>query len=662
MQKFVFTFPEKCTKCMTCVRVCEVNANKVYEDYIEPLPDLCIACGDCVVHCPEGARRYIDETEMVMEWIRRGEKVIAILAPAYVAHFVEYSPLKIVGALKKLGFSEVHEVAVGAELTTLGVLEYMEKYPDKKFITSPCPSIVNIIKIWMPELIDYLCPVDSPMIALGVYLRRKNSEAKIVFIGPCIAKKTEIEDPNIKGIIDLVLTFEDLEKMFNERRIDVSRMKEELFDGLQPYVGASYPVSGGLLRTASFHSKKTLDHVLDTDILIIEGKERVMPFLKKYLENIKIGKEHMNPKVVDILYCEGCIDGPAIRKDLTVPEKRKIVAEYTTNRFKTKGPFGRVIPVKKLAKEIVSPKELKKIYSEVNVFRKFKLEKANYRMPSEKEIEEVLRRTNRLGNELNCGACGYPTCRDRAVAVLNGLMPEDECIQYQKEKLESLVEEIKEKNDEIKEIIMTFKEAIEDIKETTVGMVKAVDDLSRSSDAVLTASERGQDVIRNLDTVQSEVSSIAAIMKDTVGAVSEEVGKLTDIVEVIGSIAGQTNLLALNAAIESARLGEQGKAFAVLAGEIRSLANESKRSLEDIERLVGKILELFKVLEDRSAKISEVGERTSKASRTIATEFENIRTLLETVSASIEEVTASIEEVKASIDNIAEGVEKILSR
>ncbi len=663
VKKVVFTDPEKCTKCMTCIRVCEVNANKVYDDYVEPLPDLCIACGDCVVHCPENARMYLDETAIVEDWIMKGEKVIGILAPAYVAHFAEHNPLKVVGALKRLGFSEVHEVAVGAELTTLGVLEYMEKHPDRKFITSPCPSIVNIIKIWMPELIDYLCPVDSPMISLGVYLRKKNPKAKIVFIGPCIAKKTEIEDPNVKGIIDLVLTFEDIEKMFKERGVDISKVNEELLDGFQPYVGASYPISGGLLKTASFYSKNSLDHVLDTDILIIEGKERVIPFLKKYLENIKEGKEHMNPKIVDILYCEGCIDGPAIRKDLTVPEKRKIVAEYTRNRFKVKGIFRkRVVVVKKVAKEVVKVDEIKKIYSSVNVFRKFAVQKANYRIPSEKEIEEVLRKTNRLGRELNCGACGYSTCRERAIAVLNGLMPEDECIQYQKERLESLVEEVRMKNEEIKEIISTFKEAIDDIRDTTVGMVKAVDDLSRSSDAVLAASEKGQEVIKNLETIREDVSSIAETVKGTVAAVAKEVGKLTEIVEVIGSIAGQTNLLALNAAIESARLGEQGKAFSVLAGEIRSLANESKKSLEDIEDLVSRITDLFKELEGRSEEISRVGESASAASKAITEEFEKIRKLLETVSASIEEVTASIEEVKASIDHIADGVEKILSR
>ena len=660
IRKILYTDPEKCTMCYACIRACPVSANKVYDNYVEPVPELCVNCGACVVECPEGARRYIDETDILKDWIRKGEKVIAILAPAYVAHYAEYSPMKMVGALKRLGISEVHEVAFGAELTTLGVLEYMEKYPDKNIITSPCPAIVNLIKKWFPELMDCLAPVDSPMMALGVYLRKKYPNAKIVFIGPCIAKKSEIDDPNVKGIIDLVLTFEDIDNMFEKERINPSDVNPELIDGVQPYYGASYPISGGLLRTASFYKKEPLDSVLDPDILIIEGRERVMPFLRKYIENIKNGKEHMNPKIVDILYCEGCIDGPGIRRDLTVPEKRKIVAEYTKSRIEESKR--KVKAKKQVAKNVVSPKEIVKIYEGLNIFRKFERFHINYRIPSKAEIEEVLRKTNRLGDELNCGACGYPTCRERAIAALNGLMPEDLCIQYQKEKLEELLREVDSKNQEIKNIIATFREALDSIRETTAGMITAVDDLAKDSDSVVTVSEMAKETVKELGDVKEEVKAVAEAINAAVKGVAGEIEKLTDIVQTIRAIAGQTNLLALNAAIESARLGEQGKAFAVLAGEIRSLANESNNSLQVIEDLVGKIIDNFKVLGEKSEQVLEVGDITDDAVKKILKEFEQMRGLLDSVGASIEEVTASIEEVKAGIDDISRGVEDILEK
>ncbi len=657
MAWYVYTITDKCVRCMTCIRSCEVNANIVKENLVDTVPELCLACGDCVESCPEGARVYLNEKEILDEWIKRGEYVIAILAPAYVAHFAEYSPLKVVSALKKAGIKEVHEVAVGAELTTLAVVEEIKK--GKKIITSPCPSIVNFVKKWEPSLVDRLSNAVSPMIALGIYIKKEKTRSKVVFIGPCVAKKTEIEDPNVKGIVDLVLTFEETEEFLKDKGIDIGAQKEELFDGMQPLVGASYPISGGLARTASYYLKKPLDTVLNNDILIIEGKERVIDYLKKYKENMDKGKDYLNPQVVDILYCEGCIDGPAIRKDLSVPEKKRIVAGYTKSRLPKRKLF-KVTVKKQLAKEIVSEKEIKKIYSDGNYYRKFKVEPANYRTPSRKEIDDILEKIGMLEHPLNCGACGYDTCELRAIAVLNGLMPWDECVQFRLKQQQKLLDEVNAKNQRIKEIIETFKSAIEDIKATTAEMVEAVNTLGRDSEAVLEASERGKEITAELEKIQEEVGEVASVIISAVRNVSENVESLKEITQTIGSIANQTNLLALNAAIESARLGEAGKAFSVLAGEIRSLANQSKDSLENIENLIDKVLELFKNLEERVGEVDKLKEVTQTVSTRTIEEFDNIKNLLNTVSASLEEVSAAIEEVKASVDEIARGAEEVL--
>lgn len=659
--KYVVTVKEKCSVCMTCVRVCPVHANKVFDDYVEPIPEFCISCGECIKHCPEDARTYVDETNIVWDWINKGKKVIAVLAPAYVAHFYPIKPLKLVSALKRLGFSEVHEVAVGAELTTLGVLEYIKKNPEKKFITSPCPSIVNFVKKWTPELLDYLCPVNSPMLALGVFLRKSNPNAKIVFIGPCIAKKTEIEDPNVKGIVDLVLTFEDIEKMFSYKNIDPSRESEELFDGLQPYVGASYPISGGLMRTAISYSKGKLDTVLDTDVLIIEGKERVIPFLKSYLKNIKEGRENLNPKIVDILFCEGCIDGPVMREDISVPERKRIIAEYTKKRIAQKR-FGKIVAVHKLAKNLIKIKDIeKKIYPQLNVFRKFQKEEIHYKTPPEGKIREILEKTNRLGQELNCGACGFETCRERAISVLNGLIPWDFCIVYQKESMEKFAEELKEKNNYIKDLVSSIRDSLTNLMEVSRGMTDVVNDLSKSSNSMMTVSEHGYEVIKNLESIQKEIENMGNAVIKAIEKVVKKIDELKTIVDVIDEIANQTKLLALNASIESARMGEQGKAFAVIADEIRKLAMESASSLENARNIVDMINENFNSLRRVSKDTENVSEKTKQGIKQIMDEFEKLKDLITYTSSSMEEMIASIEEVKAGIDDISESVMKILS-
>nr|WP_250879989.1 [Fe-Fe] hydrogenase large subunit C-terminal domain-containing protein [Thermosipho sp. 1244] len=641
---------------MTCIRTCKVNANIVENNAVNVVSELCLSCGDCVETCPENARIFLDETDVLEKWIKDNEYLIAIIAPAYVAHFIDIDPLQIVSALKKIGFKEVHEVAMGAELTTLAVIDELKN--KEHIITSPCPSIVNFIKKWEPSLSNNLSRAVSPMIALGKYLKNSNPKSKVVFIGPCIAKKTEIEDKNIKGIVDLVLTFEELEKIFKEKNININSQDKELFDGMQPLVGTSYPISGGLARTASYYLRKKLDTILDNDILIIEGKDRVIDYLKYYKEKLEKGKKDSLPKIVDILYCEGCIDGPTMRKDISIPEKKKIVANYTKSRIVTKKLFK--IKGKQIAKNLVSEKQLKKIYSKGDYFRNFEITPITYKIPSDNEINKILDKIGMLEHPLNCGACGYDTCKDRAIAVYNNLLSWDDCVQYKIRQQEKLINEVNEKNNRISEMILNFKTTLENIKLTTTEMVHAVDALGNDSKNVLEASERGIAVVEKLKDVQTNVESTSEIVLTSIKNVSENIKNLKEITQTISAIANQTNLLALNAAIESARMGSAGKAFSVLADEIRKLSNQSHESSEDIEESIDKILSLFNELEEKAKGIELIKDVTQNVSNKIITEFDNIKTLLNTVSASIEEVSAAIEEVKASVDEITNEAENNL--
>ena len=415
MNYVILTNPEKCVKCMSCIRVCEVNSNVVMEDFIDVVPEMCIVCGACIETCPENARSYLYQIDIFKKWIER-ERIVAIVAPSYVAHYDE--PYKFITALRRLGVSSVYEVALGAELSSMVIADEIKS--GKKVIASPCPTVVNYIKKWLPELVGRLSRAVSPMVAIARYVKSIDPDVKVVFIGPCISKKSEIVHEEIKGDVDLALTFEEMDDFFKDEKMDLEEFEETPPDRFDTQYGLSYPVVGGLAKTVSYYLQEELDIILEKDMVVIDGKENVVKFLKKYAENMRNRRDDMNPVLAEVLYCYGgCVGGPGIRNDLEVFEKRRRVIRYTLDKL--------------------SPKEkdfVKKIYGKLNLTRDYKPEKVEYRIPKEEDINEVLRKIGMLENPLNCGACGYPTCRDRAIAVLNGLMPWDLCIQYQLRKME----------------------------------------------------------------------------------------------------------------------------------------------------------------------------------------------------------------------------------
>jgi len=444
----ILTNPEKCVKCMSCVRVCEVHANVVKEDFIDIVPEMCVVCGACIEACPENARSYLYQTDIFKKWLEK-EKIVAMVAPSYVAHYDE--PYKFITALKKLGVSSVYEVALGAELSSMVIAEEIKS--GKKVIASPCPTVVNYIKKWFPELVDRLSKAVSPMVAIARYVKKTEPNAKVVFIGPCISKKSEVTHDEIRGCVDLALTFEELVELFKGEGIIIENLNETQPDGFDILYGLSYPVVGGLAKTVSYYLQEELDIILEKNTVVIDGKENVVKFLKKYAENIKNGKDDMNPVLAEVLYCYGgCVGGPGIRNDLEVFEKRRRVIGYTLDRLGTE--------VHDFAQ---------KIYKKLDLTRDYKPEKAEYKIPNETEINKVLRKIGMLENPLNCGACGYQTCRDRAIAVLNGLMPWDLCIQYQLRKMEE---------EHRKEITKIREEAIESAQKVISEQMKIAQEIA----------------------------------------------------------------------------------------------------------------------------------------------------------------------------------------
>ncbi len=425
----VSTIPEKCKRCYTCVRECPAKAIRVTSGQAMVIEERCIVCGNCVKVCAQNAKRIEDSTADVQDMLTSGKQVFACLAPSFSSAFHPTNPRKIIAAVRKLGFAEVWQVAFGAELVSQ---EYVKAFEaslrsNTRIISTACPAIVSFVRKYMPKLHNALAPIVSPMIATGRAIRQRYGHTVgVVFIGPCIAKKNEIRDPSLADAVDAVLTFNELVHMFGEAGIEPDELAISDFDGPRSYIGRSFPLSGGLVRTAGLSND-----ILESDVLITEGKEWVLAALKELEAN------NCQAKLFDILFCEGCINGPEMPNDLSIFARKEVLANFIReqNRYVTKREF------------IESLSE----FENINLSRTFHEEPVELAQPSEEEITRVLQATRKFGpeNELNCGACGYVSCREKAIAVCQGLAELDMCLPYIVEELETTCNQLQQSHQEL---------------------------------------------------------------------------------------------------------------------------------------------------------------------------------------------------------------------
>lgn len=413
----VTTIPEKCKRCYTCVRECPAKAIKVEGGQAMVIDERCIACGNCVKVCAQKAKRIQDDVPAVNEMLAGSRPVFACMAPSFPAAFDTWEPGEIISALRKLGFHEVWEVAFGAELVSPEYARLFKKAQQTggRLITTPCPAIVGYIEKHMPALHDALAPIASPMIAVARAIRRRHGEdVRIVFIGPCIAKKDEIRDPCVAGTVDSVLTFKELMNMIEAAGVAPGDLTASGFDGPRSYQGRSFPLSGGLLKTAGLSTD-----ILENDIVITEGKDRVLVALKELAEN------RSQARFFDVLFCEGCINGPKMLNDLSVFARKEILADFVNEQ-------SRYMTQKELAESLAEFKSL-------DLSRGFTQHRLHLAQPTADEIAHALRAMKKFRQEdqLNCGACGYKSCHDKAIAVCQGLAEPEMCLPYLVEELEA---------------------------------------------------------------------------------------------------------------------------------------------------------------------------------------------------------------------------------
>ncbi len=447
-----------CKNCYKCIRHCPVKSIRFSGNQAHIIGNECILCGQCFVVCPQNAKQIVDETEKAKVLLQGGEPVIVSLAPSFVANYEGVGIEAMRDALKKLGFYDVEETAIGATIVKKEYERMLKEEERDVIITSCCHSINLLIQKYFPSLLEYLADVVSPMQAHCLDIKKRYPNAKTVFIGPCVAKKDEAE--HYEGIVDAVLTFEELSNWLKEENIELELKMDEDENSRARF----FPTTGGILKTMTTDAP-------GYNYIALDGVQNCIDALRD------IEKGRIHKCFIEMSACVGsCIGGPVMEKyNRSAPVNDYImVANYAGKKdfeVSDKTPF-----------------ELRK---------QFEYIKHDLEQPSETEIFAVLREMGKFkpSDELNCGSCGYDTCREKAIAICQGKAEISMCLPYLKDKAENF-SDIMVKNTPNGLVVLNEQLEVQQINESAKNMMNI-----RSSSDVL-----GENVIRILDpTLFAEV-------------------------------------------------------------------------------------------------------------------------------------------------------------
>ena len=440
-----------CKNCYKCIRHCPVKAIRFSGNQAHIIGNECILCGQCFVVCPQNAKQIVDETEKVRVLLQSGNPVVVSLAPSFVANYDGVGINAMRDALQKLGFYDVEETAIGATIVKKEYERMLKEDERDIIITSCCHSINLLIQKYFPAELEYLADVVSPMQAHCMDIKKRFPNAKTVFIGPCVSKKDEAE--HYEGIVDAVLTFEELTQWLKEANIE---LKKEI-DSDPESRARFFPTTGGILKTMTQDAP-------GYTYLALDGVENCIDALK----DIESGKIHKC--FIEMSACVGsCIGGPVMEKY----HRTSAVKDYiTVSNYAGEKDF-----------DVLQP-------NSVELSKQFEFIEHRLQQPSETEIFNVLRQMGKFkpSDELNCGSCGYNTCREKAIAICQGKAEISMCLPFLKDKAESFSDTIV-KNTPNGLIVLNEELEVQQINEAARKIINV-----RSSTDIL-----GDQVIRIMD-------------------------------------------------------------------------------------------------------------------------------------------------------------------
>lgn len=631
----------KCISVCSCAGACVASEIEDGKNRIDVDGNMCIACGACFDVCEHTAREFTDDTEEFFAALRRGEKISILLAPAFKANYPnEYE--KVLGGLKKLGVNRIISVSFGADITTWGYLNYIQKNDFKGGISQPCPAVVGYIERYMPELIPKLFPVQSPMMCAAIYAKKvMGITDKLAFISPCIAKKLEMEEPANKGYVHYNVTFDHLMKYVRKNNVYGQLCSDEIEYGL----GSLYPAPGGL--------KENVYWFLGESVFIrqIEGEKHLYDFLQKNKDRIANGK---TPYLfIDALNCSaGCLCGTATDPEIAKTDDALYnvltIREKVKKNNLTSAWSKRLSPKKRLKKfnrqfRNLDLKDYLRTYQDLS-------DTCKNDIPSKQQKEEIFHTMNKNTYEeqhINCSCCGYDCCEDMVTAIYNGFNRKENCIYYIKSQVEYQREnaiQLAEENRAEKEIV---KQQGENIIETVNKINKDFKALHEAVDQMAEGNTSNAEESTEIAKYMHDITDFCKNLDNSMHEIDSMISELTVNNEEVVSIASQTNLLALNASIEAARAGEAGKGFAVVADEINNLASDSRetahRSNKSQEKIVQHISQIIEDSTNLMRVVTDINERV-----------DSLAASAEEIAASADIILTTANDVKGKLTNLAD--------
>ena len=434
---------QKCRNSYSCVRVCPVSAIEVraQKDHPSIIPDRCIGCGLCFIACTPGAVEFRDSKEEVKKLLASERKTVALVAPSIASEFDDITDYrKFVSMLRALGFDYVHENSFGVDLIAAEYAELFSKAEGKYYITANCPAIVKLIEKYHPELVPNLAPLVSPMIATAMVVKEiYGEEVAIIYMGPCIDNKDEALLYRGGKLIEGILTFIELRQLFNEFEIQERVVKMSEFDPPYGHWGALYPLPAGILQAGGIRRDMATSNVITA-----AGREDVFEGINDFEKYIDTIHHHFN-----LFFCHGCLLGPGMESHNERFRRRALVRQYAEKR------------VGKLDK-VQWQKDMDK-WSKLDFSRSFRPDDQRIPEPPAEAINEVLKIIGRENpnDELDCGACGYRSCREFASTVAKGLAIPEMCHTFNLRNKQEYIETLRQTNRKLAETKRALKESEE---------------------------------------------------------------------------------------------------------------------------------------------------------------------------------------------------------
>lgn len=692
LSKVIEVDHEKCINCQRCIAVCPVKfCNDGSSDYVEINDDLCIGCGKCIEACDHNARTGIDDWEQVKKMLRgSNEDLVAVVDPAVVADFPN-NYLKINGWLEDMGVAAVFDAAFGAELMLKSYAEYIKKESPACIISQQCPTIVNYLEIYQPRLLDYLPPVDSPIVHTIKMVKEfypQYQAHEVIVISPCLSRKRELEETG-KG--DYNVTFKSIRNYFKNSSQTLFQYPEQEFATPDPARAALVSKPGGLLEAG----QRDLEEVENSGRQI-SAVEQVYDYLAELEESIEHG---FNPLLVDCLSCElGCNGGPGADCSDKTRDELEFAVNQRSQKLKekykgNKGGLTSFFNKTSLAQEVKQKWKsglYKREYFDLSV-------KNDIQYPSDEQLEDIwqsLNKTSQIERNINCNSCGYFSCYDFAVAVYNNLNKEINCRFYTQELIKKQlnqitatidnlssygkqIEEINKKFSRVFEIIKNVEAgdketviALDEIAEAINEIAEGVDSLAGRAEDISINGEKTFALVKETDDKIQAGTQLVDKAAGTMDDLEDSVSKVEQIADKIMEIADETNLLSLDGAIEAAN-SDQG--FGAVADEIKDLADESmdlaeeaKEIVAEVRRVVNKSIEImvprngssdniYTIFQDIKSSSSEMRERMDEVNN--ATEDQVAAT--EQISVSVEQISASSSEVSSQAEELYKNIKEL---